>query len=132
MVTCEGQCIYETPADQIAFRLAVKIRNYLLRDARSLDGPGLLDPESRRRLSEAAKILEGGAASTGLDRLGDITLSELKRRYVVYMVEREEGFRAAARVLAIEPSTVCRIYRRGQVSPNGRSPAHRKPVSPIR
>jgi hypothetical protein len=39
-----------------------------------------------------------------------MTLSQMKHRYVVHVVEKEETFRAAAKVLDIDPATACRIF----------------------
>ncbi len=106
-MSCNGSpCIYEVPVEDASRRFAMKIRVYLM-DRHP-------DPETRRRLVHAAHLLETGKTFEEFNQFGPMTLSQMKYRYVVHTVEREETFRAAARVLDIDPATACRIFNSGK------------------
>lgn len=106
MSECHGSpCIYEVPIEDAPKRFAMKIRVYLM-DRKP-------DPETRRRLIHAAHLLETGKTFEEFNQFGPMTMAQMKYRYVVHTVEQEETFRAAARVLEIDPGTCCRIFNNG-------------------
>ncbi len=114
MTTCHGSpCVYEVPIEQATRRFAMKIRVYLM------DRHGTVPPETLRRLVHAAHLLETGKTFEEFNQFGPMTMAEMKHRYVVYTVEREETFRAAARVLDIDPATACRIFNNGHKGTTG-------------
>lgn len=72
------------------------------------------DPETKRRMVHAAHLLETGRTFGEFKKFGPITLAEMKYRYVAHVVEQEETFRAAGRLLDIDPATACRIFNSGR------------------
>lgn len=110
MTTCHGSpCVYEVPIEDAPRRFALKIRMYLM--------DRTPDKETRRRLIHAAHLLETGKTFEEFNQFGPMTMAQMKYRYVVHTVEQEETFRAAARVLDIDPATCCRIFNNGTKVP---------------
>ena len=90
-----------TPLEECA-SMAAKLRCLILDHAE-------YPPDVKRRLLMAASILESGSTPNPFELVGAMSLKEVKRRYIEYVVAREGGLFAAAKALGLHESTLWRI-----------------------